>query len=145
MAKKKINYDEFDCNIDPQKLLFLRINAGFSQQQLADKTSCFDKNAMTLLEKGEKVKRMNFGAAKMVAEALGVHYTKFVTLAPNQMSQQTKYCIKTMKKMTKPSVVVPAKESFTVPEMSDAMPVAVIFKDKAGREFKYVLESSDVA
>lgn len=153
MAKQ--NYDEYDCYIDPQKLRIARIERGKQQIELIKELGYTSASTISTIEKGVNRKRMNFGFAKRLANTIGVSYTKFVVLAPNQMTTLTKYCrFAGQTKKTKAENIAPFDEvnREAVPENQvevnmqfGATPFAVIFKDASGRELKYVLSNEDAA
>lgn len=158
MASSKRYYENFDCVVDPQKLTLARVKKGMQQGQVASMVPGLQSYDISRIEKSKTNARINFGVAKAVAKVLGVHYTKFVTLAPNQISKPTQWC----KRMPSATVVpstsapepVPTAESnrpeliedqTPQPVMIDAVPTAMIFKDAAGRELRYVLADTNVA
>ena len=151
-------YDDFDCYIDPEKLYKARMRSTLKQVDVTQKLPCLDKTTISRLEKGSEKRCMNFGVAKELAKLLGTHYSKFVVLAPNQLSKLTKRCrgLNAVQLNTASGNVVtlasavqsaePVEKKIPNTNVSfSATPSAVIFKDSEGREFKYVLADTNIA
>lgn len=170
MAMSKRYYENFDCIVDPQKFCIARIKSGFQQTQIAKRIPCLSRYDISRIEKSKTNTRINFGVAKALAKLFGVHYNKFVALAPNQITKPTQFC----KRMTEEGILpeesesMPAEIASTEENSSDiltkeernqsepameqhnaspigAVPSAMIFKDASGREIKYVLADTNVA